>query len=60
MNLHEQFIDARKQSGLTQSQAAKVCGVSPRTVWQWEQGKSTLAVTLEGAIARLKKQPTAS
>jgi len=60
MSLPEQLKAARLRLGLTQAEAAAVCGVSPRAYWQWEAGKSTLAVTLEGALARLrtaKKRP---
>ena len=42
---------------LTQSQLAAVLGVSPRTIWQWTQGKLPPVLTQEGAIARLEKMP---
>lgn len=60
MPLPEQIKAARLRLGLTQAEAAAVCGVSPRAYWQWEAGKSTLEVTLEGALVRLrssKKRP---
>lgn len=60
MSLHEQLKAARLRLGLTQAEAAAVCGVSARAYWQWEAGKSTLDVTLEGALERLrasKKRP---
>ena len=56
----EQLKAARLRLGLTQAEAAAVCEVSPRAYWQWEAGKSTLQVTLEGALERLratKKRP---
>ena len=56
MTLAEQLKAARIRRGLTQTKAAAVCGVSPRAYWQWEAGKSTLDVTLEGALARLSRQ----
>lgn len=30
----------REKAGLTQSQLAEIAGVSPKTEWNWEQGKS--------------------
>lgn len=54
MSLPEQIKAARLRLGLTQAEAAAVCGVSPRAYWQWEAGKSALEVTLEGALARLR------
>ncbi len=60
MPLPEQIKAARLRLGLTQAEAAAVCRVSPRAYWQWEAGKSTLDVTLEGALERLrtsKKRP---
>lgn len=54
MPLPEQLKAARLRLGLTQAEAASVCGVSARAYWQWEAGKSTLDVTLEGALERLR------
>ena len=54
MSLPEQIKAARLRLGLTQAEAAAVCGVSARAYWQWEAGKSTLDVTLEGALERLR------
>ena len=59
-DLPDQLKAARLRLGLTQAEAAAVCGVSARAYWQWEAGKSTLDVTLEGALERLrtaKKRP---
>ena len=30
----------REKAGLTQAQLAEIAGVSPKTEWNWEQGKS--------------------
>lgn len=54
MSLHQKIKAARLRLGLTQAEAAAVCGVSPRAYWQWEAGKSTLDVTLEGTLHRLQ------
>ena len=59
MTLPEQLKAARLRLGLTQAEAAAVCEVSHRAYWQWEAGKSTLAVTLEGALERLRATKTA-
>ena len=59
-DIPEKIKAARLRLGLTQAEAAAVCGVSARAYWQWEAGKSTLEVTLEGALERLraaKKRP---
>ena len=53
MSRPEQLKATRLRLGLTQAAAAAICEVSPRAIWQWEAGQSTLAVTLEGALARL-------
>lgn len=45
----------RDRLGITQAEAATLLDVSPRVLWKWEnQGGDTLAVTMEGVIARLK------
>ena len=49
----------RERLGLTQSQCATLLGVSPRAIWQWEDGKEPIALTQEGALARLKKAKAA-
>jgi len=46
----------RERLGLTQSQAAAVLDVSPRAIWQWEQGREPIALTQEGALMRLAKR----
>lgn len=55
MSFAENLKSERKRLGLTQAEAAALLGVSPRAVWQWEQGEEPLQVTQEGAIARLKR-----
>jgi DNA-binding transcriptional regulator YiaG len=47
----------RQRIGLTLDQAADALGVSRRTVAKWEAGKLPLALTQEGAFARLAKMP---
>lgn len=54
MDVAKKLKSERERLGLTQVEAAAVCQVSPRAYWQWEAGKSTLAVTLEGALGRLR------
>jgi transcriptional regulator with XRE-family HTH domain len=54
-NFAEQIKSERGRLGLTQAEAAALLDVSPRAVWQWEQGQEPLAVTAEGVIARLKR-----
>lgn len=45
----------RERLGLSQPAAAKLCDVSHRAWWQWENAAgNTLAVTQEGVLARLK------
>lgn len=45
----------RDRLGLTQAEAAALLDVSPRVYWKWEKSKGdTLAITQEGALARLK------
>lgn len=49
----------RKRLKLSQSAAAELCEVSPRVWWKWENAAgSTLAVTQEGVLSRLKQTPT--
>jgi DNA-binding XRE family transcriptional regulator len=45
----------RERLGLTQTQAAKLCEVSSRVWWKWENSDGdSLPVTMEGVLARLK------
>jgi len=53
MTFAEKLKHARLHLGITQVEAAAVCQVSPRAYWNWEAGKSTLEVTIEGALDRL-------
>jgi transcriptional regulator with XRE-family HTH domain len=44
----------RDRLGISQPKAAKLCGVSSRVWWQWENAKGgTMAVTQEGVLRRL-------
>jgi len=36
---------ARKMANLTQKELGVVCGVSEKTVWKWENGKSEPSVS---------------
>lgn len=46
----------RERLGLTQQEMASLLEVSDRAYWQWEsESGATLAVTMEGVIARLKR-----
>lgn len=55
MSISEQLKAARARLGLTQAEAAKVVGVSPRTIWQWESGRP-LSITPEEALRKLQKR----
>jgi DNA-binding transcriptional regulator YiaG len=56
MNFATELKSERRRLGLTQAGAATLLEVSKRSVEEWEAGKTPLAVTQEGVIARLKKQ----
>jgi len=51
----EQIRAQRERLGLTQAELAAFLDVSPRAVWQWEQGTLPHVLTQEGALARLSK-----
>lgn len=55
MTFAESLKAQRERLRLTQAEAATLLDVSPRAIWQWEQGQKPLAVTAEGVIARLKR-----
>lgn len=55
MSFAEKIKSAREQLGLTQAEAAALLDVSPRAVWQWEQGQEPIVLTQEGALQRLAK-----
>lgn len=45
----------RKALGMTQIEAAQLCGASPRTWWQWEKAeRQAIYATMYGVIALLK------
>ena len=51
--------EERARLGLNQHEAARIMGVSDRTVEMWETDKNQpLAITQEGALARLYAQPS--
>jgi len=49
----EKLKSHRKRLGLTQSGLASFLSVSPRAIWQWEQGSLPSALAQEGAMTRL-------
>jgi transcriptional regulator with XRE-family HTH domain len=50
-----QLLAERKRLRLTQPELSKVLGVSPSTIWKWENGAEESAeITQEGALARLR------
>ncbi len=55
MTISAKLKAARARLGLTQAEAAKVVGVSPRTLWQWESGRP-LSITPEQALRKLQKR----
>lgn len=55
MSFAEQIKFERERLGLTQAEAATLLDISPRAVWQWEQGQEPIKLTQEGALARLQK-----
>jgi len=55
MRFSEKLKAECERLGLTQAEAAALLEVSPRAVWKWLHGEDPLAITAEGAIARLKK-----
>lgn len=55
MTFHEQLKAQRERLGLTQAELASFLKVSPRAVWQWEQGEAPHILTQEAALARLTK-----
>ena len=46
----------RERIGITQAECAVILGVSPRAIWQWEQGQEPIALTQEGALHRLARK----
>lgn len=55
MTFSEKIKSERERLGLTQAEAATLLDVSPRALWQWEQGQEPIALTQEGALARLER-----
>jgi len=54
MTFAEQLKSYRLRLDLTQAEAAALLDVSKRTLEYWEGDKEPLAVTQEGALARLE------
>lgn len=58
MNFSETIRTERERLGLTQAGAAARLGVSKSVIEKWEAGTRTpLAITQEGALARLRSTP---
>lgn len=53
----EGFAAALSQSGLTQEQAARVCGVSSRTLRNWAAGKTAAPQSALAALAAFGRAP---
>ena len=61
MKIAKKLKEARKRAKLTQAEAAKLIGISPRTYWAWEAGKSqppTVEETGDAIVKRLQKLRT--
>ena len=56
MTFSEQLKSERQRTGLLQSEAAELLGVSKSAIEKWEAGTKTPApVTQEGVLGRLKR-----
>lgn len=55
MTFAEELKAERERLGLTQAKTAELLDVSKRSVEQWEAGAEPLAITREGALARLRR-----
>lgn len=55
MQFAEKLRAKRKLLHLTQAELANMLEISPRAVWQWEQGRVPHILTQEGADARMAK-----
>lgn len=59
MTFPEKLKAERARTGLFQSEAAELLGVSKSTIEKWERGiKTPVPVTQEGVLARLKRVRT--
>lgn len=47
--------ECRARTGMTQAELAALLEVSPRALWQWEDGKVPHILTQEGARSRMQK-----
>jgi putative transcriptional regulator len=52
-----QVTQARAKSGLSQSQFARVLGVSPRTLQDWEQGRRKPSGAAQSLLSIAAKHP---
>ncbi len=52
-----EVTQARAKSGLSQSQFARVLGVSPRTLQEWEQGRRKPSGAAQSLLAIASKRP---
>lgn len=55
MHFAKQLKAELDRLNVTQSEGAAILEVSPRAVWKWLHGREPLAITAEGALARLKQ-----
>lgn len=53
MTFPDQLKAHRERLSLTQAELASFLDISPRALWQWEQGKLPHILTQEAALARL-------
>jgi len=57
MTFPEQLKAYRESNGMSQAKLAEFLAVSPRAIWQWEQGQLPHILMQEGAIVRMVQKP---